>query len=397
MSNTKEAVGLVWRTRRDGAQAAYWIARASLVKAGYQPKSVRLHYAADDPALAARCRVLQAEMLAWAAGKMPRSIHYDGTFESLVRFYETHEDSPYHDLGEKTQRSYSKVMALLMKHKGQRRVDAVDASDIRRWYKEIAESNSKGWAYLTINILKSVLSFGATKRIAECRILRVELREAKFQAGGRRKEFLTYPQIIAFRDAARGTRYEWMAVCLLIQFEFGLRRRDVIGEYVTDEIGTDGIRLGKRIWRDGFTWSHLDDHGIFRKLVSKTRFTSEETAVHAISDYPDLAAELSRIPPERRVGPVIIHHKTGRPPTEEQCRRAFRSIARKAGIPDRVWNMDARAGANTEAYEAGATAEETMALLTHTELSTNRDYLREKGKQSHRAAVKRVGSRERKE
>src|SRR5262249_45708749 len=184
-----------------------------------------------------------------------RSMTYDGTFASLVRLYETHEDSPYRELRPATQRTYSKTLALLMVHKGRRRVDAVDASDVRRWYKELTEASSKSWAYYTISVLKAALSFGSTKRLADCRLLRAELRDAKFGGGAKRKEFLTHVQVIAFRDKALGTADEWMALCLLLQFELGLRRRDVIGEYV-NEPGTDGIRLLGRAWRDGITWAN---------------------------------------------------------------------------------------------------------------------------------------------
>ncbi|MET0925310.1 MAG: integrase, partial [Xanthobacteraceae bacterium] len=113
----------------------------------------------------------------------------------------------------------------------------------------------------------------------------------------------------------------------------------------------------------------------------------------AIADYPELATELAKVPAEQRIGPIIINTRTGVPPTEAQCRRAFRRIARVVGIPDNIWNMDARAGADTEAYEAGATEEETMALLTHTERKTSRRYLRDLTEQSRRAAAKRVGAR----
>jgi hypothetical protein len=394
MSKTEKAPGLVWRKRRDGSQAAYWAARPALIKAGYLPKTVRLHYAPDDPALAVRCRALQAEMLAWASNNgQRRSTYYDGTFASLVGFYETHPDSPYHELRPATARTYHKTMALLMRHKGARRVDAVDASDVRRWYKELVEAHSKGWAYFTINVVKAVLSFGATKRIRECRELRAELREAKFQAAGRRKERLTYDQIEVFRKAAHVEGLGWMALCLTLQFGFGMRRRDVIGEWIDDQLGTDGIRNGKRLWRDGLTWAHVGADGVVRKLISKTMFTSELIAVHAIADYPDVEAELARIPLERRVGPIVINDRTGLPPTEAQCRHCFRLIARKAGIPDSIWNMDARAGASTEAYEAGATEEEAMALLTHSERRTSRGYLRDLTQQSRRAAAKRVASR----
>ena len=393
MPDTEKAPGLVLRKRSDGSTAAYWTARPDLIKAGYRPKTVRLHYAPDDPALAARCHVLQVEMLEWSAGRNRRPIaQYDGTFASLVRFYETHADSPYHDL-RCSQRTYSKTMVLLMKHKGARRVDAVDGSDIKRWYKELVDAHSKGWAYFTINVLKAVLSFGASKRIAECRVLRAELREVRFGAGKRRTEFLTYKQVSAFRDAAHAMGFPWMALCLIFQFDFSLRRRDVIGEWVDDELGTDGIRNGKRVWRDGITWKDIDDQGVFSRLISKTAFTSAETAVHVVAAYPDLAAELGRIPKDQRIGPIIINHKTGLPPTEAQCRRYFRRIARAAGIPDSVWQMDGRAGAVTEAYASGATQEDAMALATHVEPKTSEIYLRERTEQSRRTAAKRIAAR----
>jgi hypothetical protein len=390
MSTAEKAPGLVWRKRRNGSQAAYWTAKPDLVRVGYTPKTVRLHYAPDDPALAARCRVLQAEMLAWAAGNRRTVGRYDGTFASLVRFYETHPDSPYHELRPSTAKTYSKTMALLMRHKGARRVDRVDGGDIGRWYKELVEAHSKGWAYFTVNVFKAVVSFGASKRIEECRTLRAELQATRFHAPSPRKERLTYGQVTAFREAAHAMDLEWMALVLTFQFECSLRRRDVIGEWVDDEAGTDGIRNGKRIWRDGLTWSHIE-HGVLRKLISKTAFTSELEAAHAVADYPDLVHELSRV--EHRVGPIVINNRTGLPPTEAQCRHYFRLIARQAGIPDSIWNMDARAGAVTEAYEAGATEEEAKALATHSEVKTSRRYNRDLTEQSRRAAAKRIEAR----
>lgn len=390
MPDTSKAPGLVYRTRRNSPPVAYWAARRDLVKAGYRPKTVRLH--GEPDVIEARCHALQAEMLEWSAEKrLGRAPQYDGTFASLVKFYEMHPDSPYRELKPATQRSYSKTMALLMRHKGERRVDKVDGSDVRRWYKELCASHSKGWAALTVNILKAILSFGATKRITECRVLRAELREAKFGTGSKRKERLTYRQVAAFRDTAREMGFGWMGLLLTIQFECGLRRRDVIGEWIDDELGTDGIRNGKRVWRDGLTWKHIDAEGVLRKLVSKTALTSEEEAVHVIAEYPELAAELAKL--TSQIGPIVINHKTGLPPTEAQCRAYFRRIARKAGIPDNVWNMDARAGAVTEAYESGATEEEAMALATHTEAKTSHGYDREMMERSRRAAQKRVGSR----
>lgn len=345
--------------------------------------------------LATRCHVLQSEMLTWMeqAGK-GRPAVYDGTFNSLVRFYETHPDSPYHELHPNTKKTYSSTMKLLMQHKGKRLVKAVDASDVRRWYKELCENKSTGWAYYTINVLKSVLSFAATKRIAEARLLRVELREAKFRAGKRRDQFMTVEQVNAFRRKAHEMGYPWMALLVTAQFCFAMRRRDLIGEYLKAGPEVIGIRRRNWVWRDGWTFDQIDARGVFRKLVSKTEETSGEIAAHRISTFPILVEEMARIgwPHDPRVGPVIVEPRTGLPPPYWTCRYLFRRIATAAGIPPEVWNMDARAGANTEAYEAGATKEEAMAMMTHTQEHTNRGYLRLKEEQSNRAAVKRVES-----
>jgi hypothetical protein len=169
-------------------------------------------------------------MLTWAENRTGKTKHqeqFDGSFASLVGLYETHEDSPYHELAEVTQRSYT----------------------------------------------------------------------------------------------ARQMGFGWMARTLILQFEFSMRRRDVIGEYVRGEDG-------KPMWRDGLTWSDIDAKGIVRREISKTRKTTKAVAVHAIADYPMVTEELKRTPVGLRIGPLVICHLTGLPPTEAQCRRFFRLIAR---------------------------------------------------------------------
>ena len=54
----------------------------------------------------------------------------------------------------------------------------------------------------------------------------------------------------------------------------------------------------------------------------------------------------------------------------------FRQIARAAGIPDDVWNMDSRAGGATEADAAGADFTDIQGALTHKGPSMTRRYIR---------------------
>lgn len=348
-------------------------------------------------ALASRCHRLQSEMLAWARHGRPQGTAaiYDGKLSSLIRRYETDEESPYQDLVQTTQKTYSKHLRLFLTRIEEAYIDELTGADVRRWFKRMCSTGSVGYASLTISILKAVVSFGTSQGLEDCAKLRAQMTATKFKSPPARKERLTYAQLVAFREEAHRRRRPSAALWLTIQCELALRRRDVIGEWIYDEAGTDGIRCGKRVWRDGLTWAHIDAHGVLRKLVSKTAKTSACEAVHRIADYPDLVAELNRIPPDRRVGPIVINERTGLPYTPEQCRYNFRLIARGAGIPDVIWGMDARAFAVTEAYEAGATTEEAMALATHTQSATSRKYLRDMIEQSSRTARLRVKSRPR--
>ena len=83
--------GLKKRPNKDGRMRLYWCARADLVKAGYRPPTVPLHYDWTDPAqhalVSAACMKLQAEMLDWSAGRRDVRCLFDGTIASLIRLY----------------------------------------------------------------------------------------------------------------------------------------------------------------------------------------------------------------------------------------------------------------------------------------------------------------------
>lgn len=395
MDQKTQAPGLRIRTNASGERRLYWAARPDLIRKGFRPKLVPLTGLPLDMAHM-RCRQLQAEMLAWAHDDSPGGGRnaYGGTLASLVRYYLTDADSPFRELRQISQRAYRAQLEGWAEHHGTRRLSEITGSDVKRWYNDmIAGGISVNTAHLRVNILKAALAFGSSKRIAECTLLRNELRDTRFKNGEARTSRMTYMQLCQFRDTAHAMGRHSMALGVSIQFAFALRPRDVIGEWVRNftmiSESSDGIRHHGRIWRDGLTWGDLVTGTLTRK-TSKTG----AVVVHRVKDYDDLAAELERVPSERRVGPIVVSEVNGLPYTSQGYRNAFRMIARKAGLPDDLWNADCRSGAITEAYEAGATTEGAMALAAHNEMATSRRYLRDTGEQTSRVAALRVRSRD---
>lgn len=99
------------------------------------------------------------------------------------------------------------------------------------------------------------------------------------------------------------------------------------------------------------------------------------------------------MPSERRIGPLIMDEAAGRPYAHLSFGREWRVIARQAGIPDSIWNMDARAGAITEAEDAGAELDEIRGAVGHTQLSTTARYSRGAIGKSRSVAAKRIAHR----
>ena len=75
-------------------------------------------------------------------------------------------------------------------------------------------------------------------------------------------------------------------------------------------------------------------------------------------------------------GPVIVYSETGRPFITYQFRWVWRKVADLAGIPRSVRNMDSRAGAISEATDAGAELEHVRHAATHSNISMTSRYSR---------------------
>ena len=114
---------------------------------------------------------------------------------------------------------------------------------------------------------------------------------------------------------------------------------------------------------------HVKADWRLEKPTSKSNFS--EIAEFDLRLLPTVMQEPQRTPATSRIGPVILDERIGKPYRQREFARRFREVARAAGAPNAIWNMDARAGAVTDAYVKGAQPTDVMDLETHTQLATN--------------------------
>ncbi len=405
MSERNKTPGLKRRRNRDGTWRLYWVARADLVKRGYEPESVRLHYDEADPdqlaMLASTCHRLQAEMLQWASGHRRDPLQFDGTVASLIRVYMLDPASPYAMVKHTTRRTYSEILGKLERAVGSRNLAALGLADLRRWYDNAGKPAKPGGpariarAHGFMRLFRQLVSYGESAELSECARLHAIMRNMRFKAAPRRRERLQYEHVLAFVEKARADGRLSLAIGTALQFETGMRQKDVIGEWepIPEGGAAHGIVLGGRRWVNGLTWADIGPALRFSKATTKTG----ALVSHDLTLCPMTAGLLELVPAGNRLGPLIIDEAMGRPYAGHAYAREWRAIAKAAGIPDAIRNMDARAGAITEAEDAGADLDEIRGAIGHTQASTTARYSRGAMGKARSVAEKRLAFRTSKE
>lgn len=384
-----DAPGLDWKVTSTG-RVPRWRARRAAVRLGYRPAVVQLD---TDPAdlahIASLCRIEQARMEAWLASDGHPPPVFDGTIASLIGLYATDEESPYRDLKYSTQQAYDDDLKILTRTVGARRIDKLSGQDFRRWYNNLKPPAKAGGperlrrAHGVMTMLRILFGYGATVGLPNCARLKTVLTEMRFKTAPAREAVLTYDQAVAFIAKARELGYPEMALGQALQFEGTLRQIDIIGEWVPAE-----RRAGRR-WTAGLLWQDLLPDYVLRKSTSKTG----QLAAIDFREYPLALAELARVPPERRVGPVIVEPRTSEPFKPGRYSRRWREIATAAGIPRDVWNRDSRAGGVTEGSDAGAGLEHLRHHASHASAATTARYSRKTLDKTRAVARLRVAHR----
>ncbi|HEY8566534.1 MAG TPA: tyrosine-type recombinase/integrase [Beijerinckiaceae bacterium] len=377
--------GLKIRRNKDGTARLYWVARADMVRAGYEPETIRLPYSLDDPdhvtLISAACLRYQAEMLEWSSGRKRDLNRFDGTLRSLSRRYQTDEASPFNRRMKHTTREKDlHVLKLIEKAFGDRQLNALTLADFWRWYDKAKEPNAPGRpervrrAWGIMKKLRELFSYGVSAELTGCARLQAILLETRFPQPARRRVILDAAHVAAFIPKAVEMGRVSLALATAVQFDTMLRQKDVIGEWEPIPAGQEpgGIVLNGRRWVPGLTWGDIVLDGVMRKVTSKTG----AVVAHDLTLCPHVLTVAEHFPAERRIGPLIIDETAGRPYADDAFQREWRKVARAAGIPDHVWNMDARAGAITEAEEAGADLDHIRAAAAHAQVSTTTRYSR---------------------
>jgi len=375
----------------------YWIA-ANVVRdpMGFPDKCIPLPPDASEAELVELCHAHTARLREWIARQDDKKAArpgpaYDGTLLGLSRLFQTHPNSPFRDVKRNTRKTYSDSLKVIETTIGERLVRRITVIDVRGYYKRWREPREDGGrerikrAHDAVSALRMILRFGFALGHDDCGELDARLAKMRFERSGSREEEMTYLQASAFvRKALElGTtgivpleRARSMAIGVAAQFELALRQKDIIGEWSDDA------------WAGPFRWDNIPGWR-FRLRTSKNRARTE----FLLPDYPLLFPLLEAVPHAEREG-AIVNGEHGLPVRERSYRKWFRAIARAAGIPDEVWSMDARAGAATEADEAGADFKSISDLLTHAQPKTTVRYIRRTSKRIRDVAKARAASRD---
>lgn len=350
---------------------------------GFPDACIPLPRDADEERLAELCQGHTARLRTWIEerskgdeDKLPR---YDGTVFAACQLYQQHPRSKFHKVKRNTRDSYMDSIKVIERTVGERRINRLTVLDIEHWYEEwrkpaTADGRERiDRAHDAVSMFRTVLRFCAALRLPGCKALADELALVKFERGGAREEEMTYAHATTFIAKALelgcagiipAERGLYMAIGTAAQFELLLRQKDIIGEW--SDKGPDAT------WSGFFTWERIPGWR-WRMKTSKSKYRA--AAEFDLTRYSMLFPLLDQVPHAERQG-AIVKGEHGMPVRERSYRKWFRAIARAAGIPDEVWNMDTRAGGATEAEESGAAIEAIQSALTHSKRETTLRYIR---------------------
>jgi hypothetical protein len=296
------------------------------------------------------------------------------TLRRLIKLYRTDPLSRWHRLRYQVRRNHRNLLRQIVRRYGRVKLKKITARTLLKWHAEWLDGTKFSSAHAFIKKLRAVLGFGLT--IIEdkhCARIRQVMSSLRFPGAPKRKQRITADQATAVRKAAHRRGWHSIALAQAFQFELMLRQKDVIGEWLPmEEEGEPHLIDGTEKWLRGIRWEEIDEYLVLRHQTSKTG----KPAVFDLNMAPMLMEEMKRFPQIPKNGPVIVCEYSGLPFASYEFRRKWRLCASDAGVPDEVFNMDSRAGAISEAFDAKADPDFIRTAATHSELATTQGYNR---------------------
>ncbi len=393
MSKEKlSAPGLKRRKRADG-EVRYWLPRASDIKRGYPLKSLTIPADLNEEEAAALCRKHQAELQAWRDGveKGPPP----NSFSWLVDRYLSHELSPFQKLGFKTQQNYALDCKIIKANIGNVRLDmdgedAITGDDIAGWHLNWGKPGPDGKAtassraHHVVTMLRILVKYAVRCGVPGAVALNAMLAEMEFSLPPPRQIVPEFPQVMALVRTALEKGFRSIAITTLAQFEFTERRISIIGQWEEDD-------SGRPVWRPGWVWQSVTNDWMIDYTQNKV---GEVKRQYDLKATPLLLELIQRTPEDKRIGPVIICERTGKPWKQRLYNTYFRQIARAAGVPDELYSMDMRAGGATESDAVGVTDREMQDSGGWLNAKTPQRYRRKKERNAQNVVKLRQKARE---
>jgi hypothetical protein len=261
-----------------------------------------------------------------------------GSFDDLTERYLTDLRSPYHSLRHATRTNYGYLLKPVRKHFGPYLLRDLRLRHFEEFYNEYVEEGHIAMGNGAITMARNIATFGTTVlRDEECQRLSGILKQFKF-APTVKREPMTEEHIRKICDMARKMGFASIAMAQAIQHECELKQKDVIGEWVpVSDPGVSDIIDGADKWVRGLRWDQIDKNWVLTHFTSQSQ---KKVVIDLKAAAPMMMAEIERVAPNKRSGPMILRDGTFKPWTTSSFRRNWRKIADEAGIPKGVRNMD---------------------------------------------------------
>lgn len=366
-----KAPGLKWIKRR-ASWTPVWVASAK----GYTPRTVNLgHLRNDTDRLASKCASLQAEMQKWKSGIRKSDDDFDGTIASLLKKYQSDEESPYHSLRPGSRHPYDHYIAKLVEVLGRIRIDSITGADLKRWHRIWSGDGERlAASKMQRAVLDAAITFGITCRLAGCSEVREVLKATsrKIPNPKRRESVVTADAVVALRAAAHADGRPSSALAYALVFETTLRLWDVIGQWWPLDSNLISDIVSERMQKKwfGIRWEDIGDDMVLRYMPSKTSAKTGLSITFPLAKAPMVMEELVHWPEAKRAGPVIVSEGTGVPYSSNRFGEYWRMDADAAGLPKTAWARDLRASGITEARAAGISTDDAAKVAGHASTKT---------------------------